>query len=418
MGQKQRQPIIIKLLKSVLIEGHNLKQAFGRYLYLAPAEEIAFIQEVVYGTLRYYKTLDYWLKQYLTSPINSRDIYLLLLSAFYQLAYTHVPSYAVVNDSVTLVHTWRQERYKKLVNALLRRFLREKPFLYPLLSKAKEVHYNLPLWWIKRLEKDYPNSYLSILEAYQHRPPLTLRVNQRKINPLDYLSILERQSIAVAMHEGITIQLLKPMAVEEIPYFFEGYVTLQDWGAQQAAKLLNVNQNAYVLDACAAPGGKTTHLLEWADCELVALDINAQRLQKLEANLKRLQLSATIHCANAATPEEWWDARPFDYILADVPCTASGVVKRNPDIRWLRKPNDPINLAKQQIQLLDSLWYCLKNTGKMLLSTCSIFAEENQHQLQKFLTRNSDAILLKEHQILPDIHTDGFYYALLLKQVK
>ena len=212
------------------------------------------------------------------------------------------------------------------------------------------------------------------------------------------------------------IRITEPIPVNQLPKFTEGVVSVQDFGAQQAAYLLNPQAGERVLDACAAPGGKTGHILELADCDVVALDIDNKRLARVKGNLSRLNFQATLHCAPAENVHEWWDGQPFDAILADVPCTASGTMKRNPDIKWLRRPTDALKTAKQQEAMLDELWGTLKVGGRMLLATCSIFAEENSLQCQKFNKRHNDAILQEEKMLLPNEKQDGFYYALFVKQ--
>ncbi|QRN41462.1 MAG: 16S rRNA (cytosine(967)-C(5))-methyltransferase RsmB [Neisseriaceae bacterium] len=415
LNQNKIQTYAVKILKQVLLERRNLTDVFACVFFENSLKEIPVIKDISYGVLRYYKLLDYWVNCYLKTTLKEIEIYLLLLVALYQLNYTRAAEYAVVNEAVNLAAKKYQGKYKKLVNAVLRNHLRGRPNNLLIPNDNIEALYNLPHWWVNKIINDYPGQSIDIFSAYQTHPPLTLRVNARKIETSDYLNILREESIEAVQWDQFAICLIKPIPVTKIPYFFDGYVSVQDWGAQQAVPLLEVTDDAYVLDACAAPGGKTGHLLEYANCELLALDISLERLKKVEDNLKRLNLSAQLKCADAGKLETWWDGRYFDYILADIPCTASGVVKRNPDIKWLRQLADANNMAKSHEKLIDNLWKCLRSQGKMLIATCSIFREENQDQILKFLSRNPDASLMQQLQILPNKDKDGFYYALVKK---
>jgi len=248
---------------------------------------------------------------------------------------------------------------------------------------------------------------------------MTLRVNRRKTALDDYLSKLEGEGIFGRKTGESSITLDKPVGVEKLPAFFEGSVSVQDMGAQWAARLLDVQDGMRVLDACAAPGGKTGHILEMADAALLALDVDEKRLARVRQNLDRLGLSAQVKCGNAENPKAWWNGRVFDRILADVPCSASGVVRRNPDIKWLRRPQDIAKFAGQQAVVLNALWQMLAPGGKLLYVTCSIFPEENSQQMENFMARHADAsrLLLPpelgDGQLLPNEDHDGFFYALL-----
>ena len=251
---------------------------------------------------------------------------------------------------------------------------------------------------------------------------MTLRVNRRKSSVEAYLQQLAEAGIAARAVGASGILLERPLAVDKLPGFSQGLVSVQDGGAQLAASLLDVKDGMRVLDACAAPGGKTAHLLELADVELIALDHDARRLQKVEQNLARLGLRAKCVAGDASQPSQWWDGQTFQRILADVPCSASGVVRRHPDIKWLRREGDIAQFAAQQAHILDALWHCLEQGGKLLYVTCSVFAEENHQQIENFIARHDDARLLslpdiveQDLQLLPDREHDGFYYALLAK---
>jgi 16S rRNA (cytosine967-C5)-methyltransferase len=267
--------------------------------------------------------------------------------------------------------------------------------------------------------------FADMLQAGNAHPPLTLRVNARRTTREAYLERLAGEGIEATALETHAILLEKPMPVDKLPGFAQGLASVQDASAQRAAPLLDVRDGMRVLDACAAPGGKTAHLLELADIHLIALDEDAERLRRVGANLERLGLGATLLCGDARNPNAWWDGKPFDRILADVPCSASGVTRRHPDIKWLRRPSDIAKFVQTQEVVMDALWRLLAAGGKLLYVTCSLFREENHLQVARFLERHADAQRLSlpqaefapehEGQILPDARHDGFYYALLRK---
>jgi 16S rRNA (cytosine967-C5)-methyltransferase len=252
---------------------------------------------------------------------------------------------------------------------------------------------------------------------------MTLRVNRRKIDVAEYLYLLKKNGVSATQLTDVALELAQPLAIEKLAGFAEGLVSVQDMAAQLAAQMLDARDGMRALDACAAPGGKTAHLLELADVEVTALDVDAARVSMITRNLSRLGLCASrVIQGDASRPEKWWNGEYFDRILADVPCSASGVVRRHPDIKWLRRESDLFQFAARQQEILDSLWRMLSRDGKLLYTTCSIFAEENRLQMEGFLRRHSDARLLPlplteivEGQLLPDSHHDGFFYALLQK---
>lgn len=253
---------------------------------------------------------------------------------------------------------------------------------------------------------------------------MTLRVNRKKTTTAEYLDLLKQNGIQASLIEPNAILLQHAESVDKLPGFWDGLASVQDAGAQYAAGFLDVQDGMRVLDACAAPGGKSAHLLELAQITLVALDKDAGRLERVRDNIQRLQLNATLLTGDAATPADWWDGQKFQRILADVPCSATGVVRRHPDIKWLRRASDIESFALQQQQILTALWPLLENGGKLLYATCSIFGRENQQVIQEFLSYHPDAAQLplnaagmKQGQLLPNDQHDGFFYALLQKQV-
>ncbi len=400
-------------------EGRTLTEALAaaqRSTELTVGERGA-LQDIGYGTLRHLGQLRFILRELVPKRLPSDDIERLLLVALYQLAHTRAAPYAVVDQAVRCAEDIAMGRLKGLVNGTLRNFLRNKDNLLADAGRDNEARYNHPRWWVQRLRAAYPTQWASVLEMSNRRPPMTLRVNAGKLGAEDYVAQLAAKDIKARIIKGQAVQLDAPCNVRDLPGFAEGVVSVQDFGAQKAALLLDVADGMRVLDACAAPGGKTGHILELAQVKLLALDVDAERLQRVEDNLQRLGLTATLKAADAAKPETWWDGQPFDRILADVPCSASGVVRRHPDIKWLRRPDDFAALGKQQAAMVDALWPTLAAGGKLLYATCSIMPEENRQQVDAFLKRHGDAKLLKDEQLLPTSEHDGFYYALLVKKV-
>lgn len=324
------------------------------------------------------------------------------------------------------------------INACLRRYLREAPALQAVVDRDPVARWNHPAWWIDLLQKDHPQQWQAILEANNQHAPMGLRVNQRKTAPDQYLQKLRAINIEAdcvpTWDKGQAIVLRQPLPVHSIPGFEQGLVSVQDGAAQMAAPLLlqglAVGPSGRILDACAAPGGKTAHLLEMSDAEVTALDVDPERCGRIHENLARLGLSAKVLAADAGEPAAWWDGRPFDAILLDAPCTASGIVRRHPDVRWLRRPGDIAQLAAIQARLLKLLWPLLKPGGRLLYCTCSVFRDEGQRQIQTFLDNNTEAQLRSSPGHLmpgpgatgpavPDNQTrgfDGFFYALLEKR--
>jgi 16S rRNA (cytosine967-C5)-methyltransferase len=321
------------------------------------------------------------------------------------------------------------------INACLRRFLRERDALVAATERDPVARWNHPRWWIERLKKEHPRTWEAILEANNTQAPMTLRVNARKSTPADYLARLQTAGVEAAPVGEHGIVLARPRPVHEIPGFDEGVVSVQDAAAQLAAPLLlqglDPGVPLAILDACAAPGGKTAHLLELADAQVTALDIDPARCERIHETLARLGLQARVIAADAGQPAAWWDGQPFDGILLDAPCTASGIVRRHPDVRWLRRETDIAQLARVQARLLAVLWPLLRPGGRLLYCTCSVFRAEGEVQAQTFLAHNKDAVLRPgpghlvpqsgaKGNAVPDNlkgDHDGFYYALLEKRL-
>lgn len=385
------------------------------------------VQDLVYGCLRRYRWGDLILGRLLRQPLSDAVLHGLLLAAIYRLETRADASHAIVHQAVEAAATRAQGRYRGLTNAVLRNFLRQRDELLAAADRDPESAAGHPQWWQDALRAAYPDRWRDILAAGNAQPPMSLRVNRRRGEVEDYLRQLDAAGCPGVRVGDQAIRLAQPVPVDRLPGFADGLVSVQDAGAQHAAQLLDPKPGQRVLDACAAPGGKTTHLLELADIDLLALDVDATRCRRVEDNLRRLQLSATVRCGDAAQPARWWDGRAFDRILADVPCTASGVVRRHPDAKWLRRPEDIASFAATQARILDALWPTLAPGGRLLYATCSVFPEENGGQVAAFLARHPDARAVPTGgddcggdvggwQLLPDQDHDGFFYALLEKR--
>ena len=409
--------------------GRNLNSALAALWPRHPqltAQQRSTITDLCYGTLRFGIQLEAVLAQLLTKTLQDEPLRWLLLVALYQLQYTRAAPYAIVDHAVRCAAVLGKPQAAGLINAVLRNFLRKREALLAKAAVNDTGRYAYPHWWIDKLRKQYPRYYTEILAAGNLHPPLTLRVNRRRISRDDYLQLLAQQELAATAVGADGATLARAVPVERLPGFADGLVSVQDAAAQLAAPLLDAQPRMRVLDACAAPGGKTTHLLELADLALTAIDHDAGRLARVQQNLSRLGLAAALKTADVNDVAVWWDGQPFERILADVPCSASGVVRRHPDIKWLRRASDPPRFVKQQQLMLDALWRLLASGGKLLYTTCSIFQEENSLQAADFLAQHADARQLPlsgvrtldgtpDGQLLPDNEHDGFFYALLQK---
>ena len=328
-------------------------------------------------------------------------------------------AFTVVDQAVTAASTDLSIAHAKgMINAVLRRFLRERNALLQDVLRNPVARWNYPAWWIDSIKSAYPADWEAILAAGNSLPPLTLRVNCRKTAVSDYLGTLAEHAMAATQIGPFAVRLAHPVPVNRIPGFEQGLVSVQDAAAQLAAPLLDLQAGMRVLDACAAPGGKTGHILECADVNLLALDSDNRRLPRIRENLQRLQLHAELKVGDAGA-QDWRDGQTFDRILADVPCTASGIVRRHPDIRWLRRKADTGQLTKASQQILDNLWPMLRPGGKFLFVTCSLWPQESEAQAAAFAIRNQAIRLPAPGQLLPTANTeydhDGLFYALFQK---
>lgn len=430
--------IAATVLASLLLQKGSLATQLPRKPP-SPGEvpSMALLKELCYGTCRWYFQLNNTLGTLLDKPLKSKDcdIHCLLILGMYQLSHMRIPEYVSINETVNACVVLKKPWAKGLINAVLRKFQR--------LVSADEIPYpddaarfSYPDWLVNLLKTEWPDSWEEILRAGNAHPPMSLRVNLQQCSREGYLELLAEQGIAARAGtlSAAGVYLEKPCPVDLLPGFREGSASVQDEASQLLPSLLAPASGHRILDACAAPGGKTCHLLEAEPniAQIIALDIEARRLDRLQENLERLKLSSArvkVVAADATLTEDWWDGEYFDRILLDAPCSATGIIRRQPDIKLLRKSADIARLCELQGRLLDRLWSCLKPGGFMVYSTCSILPAENSRQIAAFLNRTSDAEskAMPEHwgvlcrygrQLLPhDNSTDGFYFALLQKML-
>ena len=408
-----------------VLAGRSLDAELRTALPEAAADSRGALQDVAYGTLRFLGQLDAIVDALLAKPLKDASVRDLLRVALYQLVHTRAAPHAIVDHAVRVCASSKPAA-KGLVNAVLRNFLRDRDALLAKAAASDAGRYSYPQWWIEKLRAQYPEHFDAMLLAGNVHPPLTLRVNTRRVRVEEYLARLDADGLKATALGGAAVMLDKPVPVDRLPGFAEGDASVQDAAAQYAALALDAAPGSRVLDACAAPGGKTAAILEIRDVELDAVDNDAARLVRVRENLTRLNLDADVICGDAAAPDAWWDGKPYDRILADVPCSASGVVRRHPDVKWLRRPDDIARFEERQRLILDALWQLLAIDGKLLYATCSVFRNENQEQIERFLACHRDARRVSlpapptnaqtvAGQILPDERHDGFFYALLQK---
>lgn len=391
----------------------------------------AFTKELCFGLSRHYFRLESIAKIMVTKQPKPIEVWICILLGLYQLSYTHTQDYAAVQETVALLTKIKADWAKGFVNAILRRYCREKEKLHQSLNHDPMFCYGLPTWMLKKIKLSYPDHWESIALAFDKHPPMSLRVNTLKTTRENYYQLLlqneQRSTLLPHAKEGIRLE--QPIEVNQLPCFDKGFVSLQDEAAQLAESLLNIQPGYKILDACCAPGGKLCHILEkHQDLEqCIAIDKDKERVKKVSDNLKRLGLNTTVLTADALSPDDWWDGQYFDRILLDAPCSATGIIRRHPDIKLLRTPEEIQAIVQLQQQLLKSLWRLLTPGGMLVYSTCSIMPEENVKQIQQFLKDTPDCSCLPfdsdwgQHteygvQILPGEHDmDGFFYSLLKK---
>jgi 16S rRNA (cytosine967-C5)-methyltransferase len=414
-------------LVAAVIAGRNFDAVLARAGLFGHVR--AASMDLAYTTLRAHGRGDFLLGRLLERPLTEPSVRGLLLVALMRLETRAEDAHTTVDQAVSAAARIAGGRFKPLVNGVLRNFLRRREELLAQAEADEVAHWQHPAWWITRLRADHPQRWQDILRAGNSHPPMCLRANRRRLQPTAAASAaqllvaqLDAAGVGARALDDTAVLLAKPLPVDRISGFESGLCSVQDFGAQAAARLLAVQDGMRVLDACAAPGGKTAHLLEQADIDLTSLDADVARVARITSNLERLGLAATVKVADAGTPEAWWDGRPFDRILADVPCSASGVVRRHPDAKWLRRETDIAGFAATQARIIDALWRTLAPGGTMLYASCSVFATENARQVEAFLGRHPDArpvpdgaAAAEDAYQIPDADHDGFFYALLQK---
>ncbi|WP_281559027.1 16S rRNA (cytosine(967)-C(5))-methyltransferase RsmB [Thalassomonas sp. RHCl1] len=421
---------------AVIDQGRSLADELPRLQAKVEGKDKGLLQEITYGVLRYLPELEYDVRQLMAKPLTGKQrvCHFLILVGIYQIKYTRIPDHAAVSETVAATGPLKNRHLKGLINGVLRNYQRQQEKQEADNKDAEKpdsVRYNHPGWLLKKLQAAYPEKWQAVLAENQQKPPMWLRVN-KKHHELDvYLTQLEAAEIAHGEPESQSgaIPLTSPVDVNRLPGFADGDVSIQDGAAQQAARLLDSQPGDHVLDCCAAPGGKTCHILEYTQdlASVTAIDIEESRLVRVKENLERLKLEAKVIAADAADPGAWWDKQLFDRILLDAPCSGTGVIRRHPDIKWLRKASDIPALTVLQQQILKNIWSLLKPGGTLIYATCSILPEENKEQIKQFLAENNDAELIPlpeagdnaepGWQILPgDSGMDGFYYAKLMKK--
>lgn len=416
-----------KVAFQVLEKGISLSVALpDQQKHLESGKDKALLAELSYGVMRHLPQLDKLVSDCMSKPLKGKQriVHQLLLIGCYQLYFTRIPSHAAISETAEACRQLKFEGLVKVVNGVLRNIQRQEK---PLPTDNDTLAFNTPAWIVKRLKAAYPENWQEVIEQSHQRPPMWLRNNKQSQTRDEYLAALAEIEIpASAGKSSDAILLESPRDVAQLPGFEQGAASVQDGAAQWAATLLAPKDGDLVLDACAAPGGKTCHLLELANIELVAVDFDEKRLERVQQNLDRLSLKAKLVHGDAADIDSWWQGDKFDRILLDAPCSATGVIRRHPDIKWLRKQTDIDELASLQSKILDHCWQWLKPGGTLLYATCSILPQENEQQIRSFLARTDDAQLVPiDEQPNPDDigwqitpgteNMDGFYYARLMK---
>ncbi|CAI1997700.1 MULTISPECIES: 16S rRNA (cytosine(967)-C(5))-methyltransferase RsmB [Serratia] len=419
--------IAAKAIGQVLDQGQSLSTILPTLQKNISDKDRGLLQELCFGTLRVLPQLEWCIQQLMAKPMTGkqRPLHYLLMVGLYQLLYTRIPPHAVLAETVEGAVALKRPQLKGLINGVLRQFQRQQE---ELLARAanNESRYLHPSWLLKRIKLAYPAQWEQIVDANNQKPPMWLRVNRLHHTREDYLKLMQQAGITAEPHAEYrdAVRLLAPCPVTDLPGFSEGWVTVQDASAQGCVDLLDPQDGEQILDLCAAPGGKTTHILEAAPkAHVLAVDIDEQRLSRVKENLQRLRQHAEVRQGDGRTPQEWCGDQQFDRILLDAPCSATGVIRRHPDIKWLRRDSDIAELAALQSEILEAIWPRLKPGGVMVYATCSILPQENSEQIAAFLQRHGDAKLVETgdtqspgKQNLPHPEDgDGFFYAKLIK---
>ena len=417
--------ICAQAIFNVLEDGQSLSTTLTLSSHKIAEKDRALVQEICFGVMRVLPELNFYIHTLMSKVLTGKNrvLHYLLLVGIYQILYTRIPEHAAVGETVNAVNELKKSALKGLVNGVLREFLRQQASLQQkfIQDNKQQISQTLhPSWLLNRLKQAYPQQWQNIINANNQKPPMWLRVNLNHYSVSEYQQLLAEQQIESEAFADLpcAIRLLSPVNVTKLPYFAEGAVTVQDLSAQYAAYLLAPKNGEQILDMCAAPGGKTTHILEIAPkANLLAVDVDASRAKHIEENLARLKQVAEVKVGDGLTPEKWCSGRQFDRILLDSPCSATGVIRRHPDIKWLRRDSDIAQLTDLQHAILTNIWSYLKVDGTLVYATCSILPDENKFQIERFLKENSNAQLVGDmKQFLPTAQGgDGFFYAVLKK---
>lgn len=418
-------------LYQVVDLGHSLSNALPAAQQQIRPRDHALLQEICYGVLRQLPRLESISQALMEKPLKGKQrvFHFLILVGLYQLSFMRIPAHAAVGETVEGAQDLKGPRLRGLINAVLRNYQRDQEGLDAQATSHDAGRYGHPGWLLKLLKESYPEQWQQIVEANNSKAPMWLRVNHQHHTRAEYQALLEQADIVTTPHAQAedALCLETPCDVHQLPGFAEGWVSVQDAAAQLALTYLAPQAGELILDCCAAPGGKTAHILERTpESQVVAIDCDETRLKRVRENLQRLQLTAQVICGDARYPQQWWQGEQFDRILLDAPCSATGVIRRHPDIKWLRRADDIAALAELQREILDAMWQQLKPGGSLVYATCSITPQENRLQVKAFLERTPDARLVGSdpaqpgRQILPGEEAmdgmDGFYYAVLSKQ--
>lgn len=415
-------------VERVIEQGQSLSTVLPVIQREVAEKDAALLQELSYGVLRTLPQLEGIIGKLMARPMTGkqRTIHFLIMVGLYQLIHTRIPAHAALAETVEGAVALKRPQLKGVINGVLRQFQRQQDELLAQHEQSAQ-RYLHPKWLMNRLQQAWPEQWQSIIEANNQRPPMWLRVNQQHHSREDWLKLLQEsgKNAIADEHARHAVRLETPCGVSQLPGFSEGWVTVQDLSAQRCAEFLEPQNGESILDLCAAPGGKTTHILEAApEAFVLAVDIDEKRLARVHENLKRLGQHADVKAGDGRFPEQWCEASQFDRILLDAPCSATGVIRRHPDIKWLRRDADIAELVKLQSEIFDAVWPRLKSGGTFLYATCSVLPEENHLQVAAFLQRHPDAqhVPLTNSaepglQIFPQHDSgDGFYYAKLIKR--
>lgn len=410
-----------QIIFAVLEQGHSLSPLLTLYSNKVNDKDKALMQEISFGVMRVLPELEFYVQKLMDKIFTgkNRAIHYLLLVGIYQLLYTRIPPHAAASETVNGVITLKKPSLKGVINGVLRSFIRQQTELKKQFIQTGNTSLH-PSWLLKRIQQAYPDNWDSIINSNNQRPPMWLRVNCQHYTCDEYQQLLTKNEIEAVKDDHIisALRLLTPTPVNKLPQFDQGAATVQDLSAQYAAYLLDPHNGETILDLCAAPGGKTTHILELApQASVIAVDIDNERVKRIKQNLNRLNQQADVIVGDGLTPEKWCEGQQFDRILLDAPCSATGVIRRHPDIKWLRRDTDIAELAVLQYQILTKIWPYLKVNGTLVYATCSILPDENSQQISHFLAEYHNAKLLEPlQQHLPTLDGgDGFFYAKLQK---